>query len=390
MLFKSLPNNNTAIDLLNVIVTDLEKYSFDETLSSLDLSDGISLYGAGDLGLLAKEYCEQVGIKVNYVIDINAKNLVDDKFWQEIPVFSPDEISNFQKQQDLLAICIVTIPYLTLYNDLVQQGWQTIIPFYDLTNKFQHKHPLNNGWYISNFDSKDISNITSVMKLWADDISRAHHLQFIAWHLLRQEWIFDGASVDIQNRYFIPQVMDDLTDNEVFLDIGAHHGKVTDKFINLCQKNFKQAWLIEPDDENYRQLISNIDGWDGAVKDKLHVLTTILGKTSDESYFFQGLGYMSQLSSLSQDKVSVKTLDELNLNPTLIKLHLEGAELSVLKGALKTIQKYRPKIVMTSYHNSDGLWKSPLWLMDTLKNYQFYMRLHSWCGTGAVIYALPN
>lgn len=45
---------------------------------------------------------------------------------------------------------------------------------------------------------------------------------------------------------------------------------------------------------------------------------------------------------------------------------------------------------MTAYHNEAGLWPLPTWLMDNLTSYRHYFRLHSWCGTGAVIYCVPE
>ena len=84
------------------------------------------------------------------------------------------------------------------------------------------------------------------------------------------------------------------------------------------------------------------------------------------------------------------TLDSLDLAPDFIKLHLEGAELDALRGARETIRRHRPIIAVTTYHNADGIWRTPAWLMDTLEDYRFLMRLHSGCGTGAVVYALPQ
>jgi len=47
-------------------------------------------------------------------------------------------------------------------------------------------------------------------------------------------------------------------------------------------------------------------------------------------------------------------------------------------------------VLATVYHNEDGIWKTAHWLMDTLPDYRFLFRAHSWCGTGAVIYAIPE
>ena len=85
-----------------------------------------------------------------------------------------------------------------------------------------------------------------------------------------------------------------------------------------------------------------------------------------------------------------RRLDTLGLAPTFIKRHLEGGELPALKGARETLAKHRPLVVATVYHNDDGIWRTPSWLMETLPDYRFLFRAHSWCGTGAVVYALPR
>jgi hypothetical protein len=44
---------------------------------------------------------------------------------------------------------------------------------------------------------------------------------------------------------------------------------------------------------------------------------------------------------------------------------------------------------VTTYHDRDGLWKIPAWLLDTLPDYRLLMRGHGWCGTGTVVYCIP-
>ena len=106
--------------------------------------------------------------------------------------------------------------------------------------------------------------------------------------------------------------------------------------------------------------------------------------------FHDGLDYASQLSDTGRMRVTTRPLDALGLSPSFIKLHLEGAELAALKGARQTLLSSRPVVAATVYHNADGIWRTPLWLMETLPDYQFLFRAHSWCGTGAVIYAIPD
>jgi len=96
------------------------------------------------------------------------------------------------------------------------------------------------------------------------------------------------------------------------------------------------------------------------------------------------------LSDTGHVRVAVRPLDGIRLTPTFVKLHLEGAELLALAGARETLLSSRPIIATTVYHNADGIWRTALWLMETLPDYRFMFRLDSWCGTGALIYAIPN
>jgi hypothetical protein len=87
--------------------------------------------------------------------------------------------------------------------------------------------------------------------------------------------------------------------------------------------------------------------------------------------------------------VRIETLDALG-PASFLKLHLEGAELEALKGARELLRRDRPIVAATVYHNADGIWRTPLWLMETLRDYRFLLRIDSWCGTSAVVYAIPN
>lgn len=344
------------------------------------------IYGAGNLGKMAKEYFDILNITISLITDKHPEQYINDTFWNNIKIISPEDVPYEQRKSSLLAICIVTSSFSEINKSLKEQGWNDTIPFYDISQSYTNIHPLNNGWY-EKLTKDDISNIENILSKLEDNISRAHYLQFIAWHTLREEWIFKDAPIIADNRYFIPEVLSVLNDREVFVDIGAHHGEVILKFLKITNNKYSKIWAFEPDKINISNLYNNYKD----SKYHINIEQTALGNLPRlEKKKFYSSGYSSQISDLGKTEVNVEELDIFHIPSTFIKIHTEGYELPILYGALRTITKNRPILAVTIYHSKEGLWKIPYHLITILDNYIFYFRLHSWYGTGAVIYAIPN
>lgn len=344
----------------------------------------LMLYGGGDMGRMARSYFDMLGHEVAHVMDRNAEAVRADPFWAGVSVLHPDEVSAQVRREAQLILCVATAPFTPLDAALRAEGWADIVPFYDVAESQRDRHPLSNGWFAPPLDAEGTARTANVLARWDDDLSRAHHLQFLGWRLLREEWSFEGAPVTGHDRFFIPEVVARAGGMATLVDAGAHHGAVTRKLAALNAAACVIA--IEPDADNRAIL-------EPALADLAHRVTVLplaLGDAAGERPFHAGLGYASQLSATGQGMAPVVTLDSLGLAPDFVKLHLEGAELAALAGARETLIRHRPVLAVTVYHNADGIWKTPAWLMETLPGYRFLFRAHSWCGTGAVIYALPE
>ncbi len=345
----------------------------------------LALYGAGDLGRLARDLLKSVGHDFEFVVDRNAKNLAQEPDWKGVGLLQPDDVPAAAKRDVRLAVSIVTAPYVAIEQSLLQIGFKDVVPFYDLAESFRQVHPLSNGWFAAPLSGEDQDQTARVLGGWADDVSRAHHLQFLAWRRLREEWSFEGAPVSNADRFFIPEVASLLNGHEILLDGGAHYGNVIDAFARQTQDSYRQIIAVEPDPSNLAKL--------RACKPddiRITVHDWALAEKEGAVQFHAGLGYASQISPTGTMSVTTRALDALGASPTYIKLHLEGGELNALKGARQTLHTSRPIVAATVYHNADGIWRTPLWLMDNLPRYRFLFRAHTWCGTGAVVYAIPN
>lgn len=345
----------------------------------------LALYGAGNLGHLARDFLNIVGLKPVMVIDRDVARLAHKPAWSGVPLLDADEAAKFAKDGISIAVCVVTSPYVPIERSLEQLGFEDIVPFYDVAESFRAVHPLSNGWFAAPLTALDQAKTVEVLTRWDDDISRAHHLQFLAWRRLREEWVFDAAPIPDCVRFFIPEITRVLRDDEVLLDAGAHHGDVTNAFIQQTKGAFRQIVAIEPDSFNRARFMVGL-----ADDPRITIYDYALAEDEGEALFHIGLGYVSQLSATGSLRIATRPLDALGLSPSFVKLHLEGAELAALKGAIQTLLGCRPLVAATVYHNEDGIWKTALWMMETLINYRLLFRAHAWCGTGAVIYGIPN
>jgi FkbM family methyltransferase len=281
-----------------------------------------------------------------------------------------------------VAVSVVTSPYVTIERSLAARGCTDVVPFYDLAESLRGRHPLSNGWFAEPITAADQLEIEGVYAGWADDMSRAHHLQFLAWRRLREEWTFEGAPVSTK-RFFIPEVAAGLQDRETLLDGGAHHGAVSLAFAAMI--GGARIIAVEPDAANRAILVERLRELPRSV-----VLDCALAAEDATVAFSEGYGFASKLSAFGQTQVSARSIDSLDVEPTFVKLHLEGGEFDALRGARATLRAQRPIVAATVYHNADGIWRTAGWLMRELDDYRFLFRNHCWCGAGAVVYAIPQ
>ncbi len=381
--FNDPPNAAQAASLLAELATAPCPYS------AVSADKPLALYGAGNLGRLARDFLKTVGQDFGLAIDRNARELARDPDWSGVRLLHPDEVTDAEKNSVRLAVSVVTSAYAPLENSLLERGFKDVVPFYDVAENFRHLHPLSNGWFASPLSAQDQVNTASVMARWDDDVSRAHHLQFLAWRRLREEWTFQAASVSKCSRFFIPEVAAVLRDDEILLDGGAHHGSVIEAFLQQTKSTFRQIVAVEPDPLNRTRLEDSLHNLVPS-NARVTVCDFALADEEGEALFHAGLDYASQLSQTGRTRIRTLPLDALGIAPTFIKLHLEGGELAALRGAKRTLLDARPLVAATVYHNDDGIWRTASWLMETLAGYRFLFRNHSWCGTGAVIYAIPD
>jgi len=375
-----LPDSSSASALLQEI------FSGEPAQPQRDDTRSVVLYGAGELGRLALDFLIHVGIKVEFALDRAARD--GDLLGGLIPVYRPEQSPGLDNH--LILVTTVNVPYSEISEQLKKRGLKRVLPFYDYALQFADRHPLNNGWFSGPLTIDDQRNITKVISGFWGARSLAAYLQFLAWRVLREDWVFDDAVVFNGDRFFIDPVQEILSDEECFLDVGAYDGRAFLHFLTVTGEKFNSALLIEPDEKNFLSLQQTIEKLPQEIVKRITLLNGALSSASGKHAFAQGFDFASRLWDIKQNEVEVFRLDDLKFPVSFIKMHIEGEEYEALKGGLTQIKTHRPILAITVYHNRDGLWKTPMLLQETLSEYIFVFRMHSWCGTGAVIYGIPK
>lgn len=378
-----LPNRFTAIELLCALAVRRPSNA------PQPVDRPLILYGAGNLGRLAAQLLALLHIPVAYAIDQTPP--ADGLLLGRIPVLKPDMAPATHRESHLVAVCVVLAPYTPILESLADMGWHNVCPLYDITEAYAEQVPMGNGWFSGVIGANEKESLRKVLQSWSDDVSRAAHLQFLAWRSHREEWDFTDAPVNTKDRYFPDFICKILGDNEIFLDAGAYVGDVSLQFDAITQGRHAGLIAIEADPAISAQLLNRLTNFAHPIaREKVQAFNYALGKENNNVPFCSALGMGSRIFAAGNTRVESRRLDDLDLTFTFAKLHLEGGELNAISGGLASIKRNRPILAVTVYHSRDGLFEIPLLLMTQLDDYRFFLRVHAWCGTGVVLYAIPE
>lgn len=158
-------------------------------------------------------------------------------------------------------------------------------------------------------------------------------------------------------------IINNMSSNNVFFDIGAHHGFYTLLAHRLINE-LGEIHSFEPVVPHFNYLRKN-------TKNKKNIFINKLALYSKEGQltFFENMSGYSTINTtfydksevlnnekFSEIKVTASTLDKYcqtkNIKPTFLKVDVEGAEYDVLCGAEWVLKTYSPTIIME-------VWRSP-------------------------------
>lgn len=190
--------------------------------------------------------------------------------------------------------------------------------------------------------------------------------------------------------------------DDIVIDGGACWGEVALFFADAVGENGK-IFSFEFVPENLKIFRRNLE-LNPRLKGRIHIVEHAMLDSSGIALDYgnngpatrvriEGDSFLSSNGQCKEDNgVTTLSIDDLVEKKELskvdfIKMDIEGCELAGLKGAEKTLKKYKPKLAISLYHKVSDFTDIPLYLKELNLGYKFYLGHHTIHAEETVLYA---
>lgn len=272
--------------------------------------------------------------------------------------------------------------------------------------------PLVSDYYRNNVQVLNDKNYTAIIDMLdkLEDKDLYDNIFKIRKNLLGMDWLENYHYKAHSNRYrtyhiYKKQYLEKINKNavKILFDLGLNDGFNVIAF-NKLLPNLEKTFGFEAIYDITRKPFVE----DFILNNKLEIVPLALGDCCKKIKFcinktHLGASFAEEMSgkrcpenssNWEQRTVDVTTMDkfcaERNVFPDFIKMDIEGAELSALKGGIKMIKEHRPQLAISIYHSSEDFVNIPLYLKENLENYKFRLGHYSPKLSETVLYAIPK
>ncbi len=173
---------------------------------------------------------------------------------------------------------------------------------------------------------------------------------------------------------FVPDSVKDYLIDKDFLDCGAYSG---DSALVLNEYNPNKIYCFEPGAKNLKLLNQTIKI--NNLGNKIIPVPMGVGEKQEKLCFSaKSEKFVAQNDNTDDcESLEVTSIDNFisknKLNPGIIKMDIEGAEYAAIKGALETIKKHEPVLLISIYHTPIDFFEiKPL--IEKIVDYKFIIR----------------
>ncbi len=212
------------------------------------------------------------------------------------------------------------------------------------------------------------------------------YAQAIAINFIQKQYIFERDGISCKAEA-----------GDVVIDAGGCWGDTSLQFACEVGKN-GHVFTFEFVPNNLAVMRKNIE-LNPHLASHITILEHPVGAQSGEKMFYLENGPASRVASTKVNEEYIEceilSIDQLVSDKKLekvdfIKMDVEGSELDALKGAEKTIRKFKPKLAICIYHKPDDYLAIPQYLYELQLGYSFYVDHHTIFLGETVLFAVPE
>lgn len=194
-----------------------------------------------------------------------------------------------------------------------------------------------------------------------------------------------------ESQYFPQFIIENLSKEEIFVDIGAFTGDSIQEFIDVTNNNFKKVIAFEPDKNNIEEARKQFQD------KRIEFIQKGISSQKEVLYFENENGNQPDEGAhvVEQNKnntvmIEAECLDNILMDKvTYIKMDIEGMELKALNGCKKILGRDKPKLAISVYHKMEDIIEISDFILKLNLGYNLYLR-HYWkcSGTDTILFAI--
>ena len=170
-------------------------------------------------------------------------------------------------------------------------------------------------------------------------------------------------------------------EGDIVIDAGGCWGD-TAIYFACCVGEIGEVYSFEFIPGNVKLFLKNVDE-NPQLKDRIHLINRPLSNRSGQTLYYTDNGPASRVEAEYHPNLEGRcdtiTIDDMVLEKGLrkvdfIKMDIEGMEPVALKGAINTIQRYKPKLAISIYHNWEDLSSIHIWIQSLELGYRFFLK----------------